>query len=164
MNTGHSRGGAGRACRARRALIRWIDEGGCGQPPMRLAAHLERCPRCLAWASRIARLQTAMALLLGDPPPLDLVGQANEKALRMLARRLRAGEQAVALRTARPRIRLRQWIGRPLSCTAPAAAAAVVILTLRASVADSVQRARDLAEPQAQCHLHRHIDDSGLLL
>jgi anti-sigma factor RsiW len=115
------------------------------------------------WASRIVRVHGALALLTTEAAPIGILGRANEKALRMLARTLRESETAVRLRSARPSAGLWAQIEGPVSRAAAAAAAAMIILSLRAGVANGIKQTCDLAQPLADLHYQRHIDDPKLL-
>jgi len=150
------------ACRCRRALMRWLERGG--PVPPRLAARLSRCESCWQWASRVARVQNALALLATEAAPVGLLGRANDKALRMLVRQLREGTKAEQLRTAKPNSSLWTRLEGPVSRQASAAAAAMIILALRAGINEGIDQVHDWAEPLAQAHYERHIDDQGLLL
>ncbi len=161
MNAGRSSRGTKRGCASRRALLRWIDKGG--PIPARLAEHAGTCPKCHKWALRIVRVQGALTLLAMDAPPSGIVGRANEKALRMLARDLREGRAASKLRQAKARPPLWFRFEGPLARAAGAAIAAMIILSLRAGVTTGIDRTRDLAQPLADAHYHRHIDDCGML-
>jgi hypothetical protein len=145
------------SCPSCRALIRWIDTGG--KMSNQLLRHLATCQECFEWASRISRVHAALTMLTTSAPPTGIIGRANEKALRMLARKLRDNEQARTLRHAKPPAALWPKMEGPLSRTAASAAAACIILSLRAGVANGVEQARDLAQPLADTHYERHIDD-----
>jgi len=149
-------------CRCRRALMRWLEKGG--PVPPRLAAHLSRCEPCWQWASRMARVQNALTMLATESAPVGLLGRANNKALRMLARQLREGKKAERLRTAKPDAPLWTRLEGPLTRQASAAAAAMIILALRAGINEGIDQVHDWAQPLAQTHFERHIDDQGLLL
>ncbi len=156
-NTSH----AERGCRCRRALIQWID--GSGAPPADLARHVHECPTCHKWAQRVARLHGAMTMLTTQTIPIGMTGRANEKALRMIARRLRETPKAVKLRQAKPSPKLWTKIEAPASRAASAAAAAMILLSLRTGVAEGVERTRQFAEPLADTHFERHIADPKVL-
>jgi len=154
-------GSRGAGCRDRRVLLRWIAKGG--RLPSGLVSHIRGCSSCHAWAMRIVRIEGALTMLATEAVPPDLLGRANDHALRMLARRLRESKDAGRLRRARPQgalwPRMEQSLGRGSS----AAAAALIVLALRAGVADGMKQVRDLAQPLADAHYQRHIDDSGML-
>ncbi|MBN1492056.1 MAG: hypothetical protein JXA69_19235 [Phycisphaerae bacterium] len=95
--------------------------------------------------------------------PANLVGRANDKALRMVARQLREGAQAEALRRAKPRPSLWSQIEGPASRATAAAAAAAILLALQPSVTMGIEKTRDQVQPLAQIHHERHIADDGLL-
>lgn len=148
-------------CDGSRTMMRWLEMGGA--VPAGLAAHLSRCESCWSWASRIARVESALSLLAGHAMPAGVVGRANDRALGMLVRQLREGVQADDLRTAEahvgPWVALEGKLARPASV----AAAAMLILALRTGVNAGVHQVRDLTEPLAQAHLERHILDEDLL-
>lgn len=148
-------------CPSCRALIRWLDTGGA--MPNRAIRHLARCQTCFEWATKVARVHTALMMLATGTPPQGIIGRANGKALRMLARKLREGEQGQQLRHARPAAAIWPKLEGPLSRTAASAAAAMIVLSLRAAIANGVEQTRDLAQPLADVHYQRHIDDGGLL-
>lgn len=149
-------------CRCRRALMRWLETGG--PIPPRLATRLSKCDACWQWASRMVRVQNALALLATEAAPVGLLGRANNKALRMLVRQLREGAKAERLRTAKPNSSLWTRLEGPLTRQASAAAAAMIVLALRAGINEGIDQVHDWAEPLAQTHYERHIDDQGLLL
>lgn len=144
-----------------RVLARWIDKGG--PMPIRLARHVTACPACAAWAARVARVQGALTLLATGAAPVGILGRANDKALRMLTRRTRQDDQARELRGAKPPAKFWPTIEGPTSRAAATAAAAMVILSLNAAVADGMEQTRDMAQALADCHYERHIDDGDLL-
>ncbi|MBN1346246.1 MAG: hypothetical protein JXQ73_26390 [Phycisphaerae bacterium] len=152
---------ARRVCPSRRALMRWTDRGG--SLPAQLSEHVTSCPRCAKWVSRIARVQAALTLLTTDAAPQGILARANQKALRMLARSLREDEQALRLSQAQPNAGLWPLLEGPLHRTVAGAAAAVILLSLQTSVASGMERTRDLAQPLADAHFQRHIDDQGML-
>jgi len=149
-------------CRCRRTLMRWLETGG--PVPPRLAARLSTCESCWRWATRIVRVQNALALLATEAVPQGLLGRANDKALRMLVRQLREGVTAEKLRSAKPDASLWTKLEGPLTRQASAVAAAMLIFALRAGVNEGLDKVQDWAEPLAQAHYERHIDDQGLLL
>ncbi len=151
----------GRTCRGCRALLRWIDGGG--PLPDRLMKHLRVCPRCLEWATRVIRVQGALTMLETSAPPPGLLGRANEKALRMLVRSQRDSPQAEHLRRARPPTNVAQWLGESLSRMTAVAAAAAMILSLRAGLMNDLAQAHRLAEALGASHYQRHIDDARML-
>jgi hypothetical protein len=162
MNARRPKNGEGHGCRNRRAmLMRWIDSGG----PLsdRLARHLTGCPSCLEWADRIVGVQGALAMLSSDAAPVGIHGRANDKALRMLVRGLRDGKQAAKLRSAKPTAGLWTKLEGPASRATSAAAAAMILLALRAGIEGGLQQTRDWAQPLADIHYQRHIDDQGML-
>jgi len=161
MNTERYSRRSARGCPSRRALLRWIDRGG--PLPVRLARHAVACAECYRWASRIVRVQGALTLLAMDALPAGLVGRANEKTLRMVARRLRESDAATRLRRATARLPLWFRLEGPLARSSGAAVAAMIILALRASVTSGVEQTRDFAQPLADAHYQRHIDDQGML-
>ncbi len=161
MKARRSSRGADRGCESRRALVRWIDKGG--PLPPGLADHAAACAKCHRWAARIARADSALMMLSTEAAPVGLLGRANEKGLRMLARKLREDQQAARLRRAKPPVSLWARLEGPLGRTAAAAAAAMIILSLRAGVATGMKQTRDLAQPLADAHYHRHIDDQNML-
>lgn len=148
-------------CPSCRALIRWIDVGGAISN--RLIRHLSTCPTCFEWASKVGRVNAALIMLATGTPPAGIIGRANEKALRMLARKLREGRDAEELRNARPAAAIWPRIEGPLSRTAASAAAAMIVLSLRAGVASGMEQTRDLAQPLGDIHYQRHIDDEGMM-
>lgn len=148
-------------CRDRRALRRWVENGG--RLPSGLASHIRRCSRCHAWAMRIVGIEGALTMLATEAVPPGLLGRANDHALRMLARRLRESQNAERLRKARPQGALWPRMEETLGRGSSAAAAALIVLVLRAGVADGMKQVRDLAQPLADAHYHRHVDDSGML-
>ena len=142
------------------ALMRWLENGG--PVPLRLVSRLSKCEACWQWASRVARVQNALALLATEAAPVGLLGRANDKALRMLARQLREGTKAERLRRAKPNAPLWTRLEGPLTRQASAVAAAMIILALRAGINEGIDQVHDWAEPLAQTHYERHIDDQGL--
>ncbi len=144
-----------------RALMRWIDQRG--PMPRRLAKHVMTCPKCSAWASGVARVQGALTLLGTQAVPTGLLGRANDKALRMLNRQVREDEQAADLRQPKPAAKIWPRLSGSMNRGAAAAAAAMVVLGLRAGVASGMEQTRDLAQPLADAHYQRHIDDEGML-
>jgi len=93
----------------------------------------------------------------------NALGRANAKALRMVARKLRESDAAAQLRRATARLPLWFRLEGPPARSSGAAVAAMIILALRASVTSSVEQTRDFAQPLADAHYHRHIDDQGML-
>lgn len=154
-------GSRGAGCRDRRALVRWIEKGG--RFPSGLVSHIRGCSSCHAWAMRIVRVDGAITMLATETLPPGLLGRANDHALRMLARRLRESQEADRLRQARPQGALWPRMEQSLGRAGSAAAAALIVLALRAGVADGMEQAFDLAQPLADTHYQRHIDDSGML-
>ena len=161
MKARHRSERGGQTCRGCRALIRWIDRGG--PLPARLARHVSTCPRCLAWATRVIRVQSALTLLETSSPPAGLLGRANEKALRMLARQEREGPRADRLRRAQPPGKITHWLGESLSRMGAVAAAAAIVLSLRAGLTKDLATAHQIAEALGDSHYQRHIDDSRML-
>ena len=149
-------------CRSRRAvLMRWIDSGG--PLPARLAEHTTTCGACRGRVSRIARVHAGLTMLLTQTAPVDILARANEKAMRMLARQLRESRRALRLRRAKPPVGLWPKIEGPLARATGAAAAAMIILSLRAGVEGSVRQTYDLLQPLSELHYQRHIDDQEML-
>ncbi len=148
-------------CSGRRLLKHWLDEGG--DMPVRLARHVLGCPTCHAWAKRVARVQWALALLTAQAAPAGIIGRANEKALRMLGRKLREEARILKLDEAKPDPGLWPKIEGPVNRATASAAAAMIILSLRAGVASGVEHTCEMAQPLADCHVERHIYDESLL-
>jgi hypothetical protein len=141
-------------------LKHWLDDGG--DMPIRLARHVLCCTKCHTWAKRVARVQWALAMLTSQAAPVGIIGRANEKALRMLARKLRDEAEVLKLSEAKPDPGVWPKLEGPLSRTAASAAAAMIILTLRAGVASGVEQTCQIVRPLADCHVERHIYDERL--
>lgn len=161
MNRGQSRAGNDRSCTGGRALRRWIDKGGA--MPASLRRHIERCTRCGGRVRRLAEAFSAIELLSSQGVPVDLVGLANERALRMLVRSLREGTQADQARSARAMPSRWVRVEGHLARVSSAAAAAAIVLAVQAGVNAGVRQTRDLATPLADAHYQRHIDNGNLL-
>lgn len=161
MRARRTQGGTDGRCRTRRALLmRWIDKGG--PVPERLLEHAATCPKCRARIQRISRVSAGFTLLATQAAPIGLIGRANERALGMLARTLRATPKADQLRKAKPSVGIWPKIEGPLARTAGAAAAAMILLSLRTGINGSIERTTDLIQPLADLHYERHIDDGKI--
>jgi hypothetical protein len=131
--------------------------------PNRLIEHIAECRRCRDWATRIARIESALALIGTSAPPQGIHGRANGKALRMLARKLRETQSARKLGAAAPAASRWAVIQSIMARSTATAAAATLVLWLQTALPQGMAETRDLARPLGDAHYARHIDDSNML-
>jgi hypothetical protein len=128
---------------------------------MRLAAHITSCPGCADKVRRINQVHASLMLLRTQAAPADLTARANGRALRMLRRAARASAAAQRLLVMRPG--LNRWQRAQIHATrlSLTAAAAVVMLVVRAGTLMGFEQTRILGEQLAASHWERHIDPNA---
>ncbi len=67
-----------------------------------LGNHIANCPRCRQRIARLGKINLALSLLKAQPHSLNLLMNANTKAINVLKHSLRNTPKADKLRTARP--------------------------------------------------------------
>ncbi len=151
---------AGAAPRCDRADLKdWASRGG--PLPARLAAHVMNCPTCATQVRRVNQVHASLTLLRTQSAPADLNGRANARALRMLRRAARASSAARRLLIMRPHLNRWQRTRIHMARMSLAAAAAMIMLVVRAGSLMGFEQTRLLREQLASAYWDRHVDPYG---
>lgn len=140
-------------------LAAWSTQGG--PLPARLADHVAECPGCARQVCRVNQVHASLMLLSSQPLPPNLHARANGRALRMLRRVTRASAAATRLLRMRPDLPLWQRVQVHIARASLSAAAAVLVLMMRAGVLSGVKETQALGQTLASAHWDRHIDPTG---
>ena len=132
-----------------------------GPLPSRLADHLGHCPSCSERVRRVNQAHAGLMLLGHQTLPPQLHARANGRALRMLRRAERASATARRLLATRPELPLLVRARVHMTQAACGAAAALLVLMLRAGTQQGIERTVELGQTLADLHVERHIDPDG---
>jgi len=137
-------------------LLEWSARGG--PLPKRLARHIESCAGCADRVRRVSQVHASLTILRTRPVPAGLYARANSRALRMLRRAARASAAARRLLAVRPNLSPWQRAQLQIARVTLGAAAALLILVMRAGVLTAVEETRAVGKQLAGIHWDRHID------
>lgn len=149
------------ACQ-RADLSKWAVRGG--PLPIRLAAHAAGCLGCAEHIRRVNRVHASLTLLRTRSGPPDLLARANGRALRMIRRAARACPAAQRLARMHPGLSAWQRTRIHIARLSWPAAAAVLLLIVRAGMLVGFQQTRQLGTQLTASHWDRHIDPTGEFL
>ncbi|UCD28234.1 MAG: hypothetical protein JSV03_14265 [Planctomycetota bacterium] len=146
------------ACQ-RRDLTDWSLRGG--KLPALLAWHIDECPGCARQVRRVNQTHASLALLRTQPTPRQFWTKSNNRALRMLRRIARASAKANHLLRIGPNLSRWQRARIHIARASLGAAAAFLIMFMRAGVFTGLEKTQDYGEALASLHWERHIDPDG---
>jgi len=102
--------------------------------------HIASCPKCrsrLLWASRVG---VALQLIKSQPHSLDLLAQANQKAVSVLKHSLRYSDKAQKLKAAMPQPTIFERLRKYRSAAANLAACVTILLLMKAGMFSSTRK------------------------
>ncbi|HON67305.1 MAG TPA: hypothetical protein PLS23_12490, partial [Phycisphaerae bacterium] len=128
--------------------------------PLRLAAHLRECPACAERVRRVSEVHAGLMLLKTQTAPPALTARANARALRFLRRAARASRAADRLLRMQPGLNRWQRAQIHVARYSLGAAAALLLLVIRAGTIMGIEKTRALGEQFVDAQW-RHIDPDG---
>jgi len=158
MNQPDKNTGLTQACN-RRDLAKWSQRGG--PLPGKLADHVTKCPACAHQVRSINQTYASITMLRNQPTPKQFYAKSNNRALKMLKRITRASEKAKHLLTFSPNLSPWQRAQLYVARVSLSAAAAVIILAIRAGTLTGFDKTQEYGETLASLHWERHIDPDG---
>lgn len=129
--------------------------------PGRMRRHIEQCPRCRRRAITHARVGLALRLIRTQPHSMNLLLEANRRAIAMLQRGVRELPQAQSLRTKLPRAPWRIRLAAVAQAAASAATCLTVLLAARAGVLSSLTRLQEDGRHAAEAYCSRLDQAAG---
>jgi len=124
----------------------------------RLADHIATCPRCQKRLALANRVELALDLLKTQPHSMDLLAQANTKAIGVLKHSLRYAPKSEKLRHARPDVhwldKKRPVIERVLNM----AACLFVVLMMRMGINSTLTDVKTTGQAVLHNYYARNLD------
>lgn len=124
-----------------------------------LISHIADCPRCQKRLARLARVDIALSLLKAQPHSLNLLMNANTKAIDVLKHSLRNAPKAARLRKSRPEPNWFQRTSKPVSSILNAAACIMVIVLLKTGMFESMANLQSQGKDFVEEYYAKHLGD-----
>ena len=126
--------------------------------------HIKHCCRCRARLAGFNRVEIALSLLKTEPHKVDLLGRANNQAIRILKHSLRDAPRAQSLKHKQPEPKWYQRCARYTHSIGNAAACLAILLLMRMGIFSSMNKFQDEGQKVLkQYYKHQLPDDSSLV-
>ena len=124
-----------------------------------LISHIADCPRCQKRLARFAKVDVALSLLKAQPHSLNLLMNANTKAIDVLKHSLRNAPKAARLRESRPEPNWFQRTSKPAHSILNAAACILVILLVKTGAYASMTNLQSEGKDFVEEYYTKHLGD-----
>jgi hypothetical protein len=124
-----------------------------------LLSHIADCPKCQKRLARLARVDIALSLLKVQPHSLNLLMNANTKAINVLKHSLRNAPKAEKLRNIRPEPSWLLRTGKPVSPILKTAACITVIILLKTGMFESMAKLQSEGKSFVEEYYAKHLGD-----
>lgn len=124
-----------------------------------LLSHIADCPRCQKRLARLARVDIALSLLKAQPHSLNLLMNANTKAIDVLKHSLRNAPKAARLRKSRPEPNWFQRTSKPAHSILNAAACILVVLLVKTGAYASMTNLQSEGKDFVEEYYAKHLGD-----
>ena len=144
-------------CRQIRSRLTEAVAGQLGLNAGWLQNHIVNCPRCQQRMNRLGRVYTAFSLLKSQPHSVDLLMQANTKAISTLKHSLREAPKAAKLKKMRPRPKFTERCARYTHGIMSAAACIAILVLLKVGIFSSTENAQKQARRTVKQYYAKHV-------
>ena len=149
-----------RCSRLRDKLIRPI-ESLISSDSNWLQSHLSHCSRCRKRFVDLSRVDFSLNILKSQPHSIDLLANANNKALGFLKHSLRYAPQAQTLRELKPKVKTIHRVTAIFTPLINAAACIGVVTIMRFGFFDSVKNFTDTGQQIVDNYYSQYIDEES---